>query len=360
MAWFVYRGDGAAVSFDPPQFKVYHDFKHGSPWTRGWTPPPLPEDGRHDVRVTFAAPGTFTLRALAHDGGAANNQDVAVTVRAAGSSCSRPRRAGDTMARIRLFAAALMVALAAAVPAAQVGGTPAAKDVPPLLRDMTPVTDELLRRPSAGDWLHWRRTSDGQGYSPLAEITRDNVHHLQSAWSWAMHPGSQVTTPVVHDGVMFLASPGGIIQALNAATGDFLWEYRDSAARRRSSVRGLSIYEDKVYLKHVGRADRGGRCADRRQGVGRPGRGPGDRVPLHRRIPDCPRQGHFRAAEQQLPRREECRHRARCADGPGALADAHDCTARRARRRQLGRRSRPVPGRAPTCGSLAPTIRIWT
>lgn len=81
VAWVVYRGDGAAVSFDPPQFKVYHDFKHGSPWTRGWTPPPLPEDGRHDVRVTFAEPGTFTLRALAHDGGAANNHDVTVSVR---------------------------------------------------------------------------------------------------------------------------------------------------------------------------------------------------------------------------------------------------------------------------------------
>jgi len=39
------------------------------------------------------------------------------------------------------------------------------------------------------------------------------------AWSWAMEEGSQQTTPLVHDGVMFLASPGNIVQALDAATG---------------------------------------------------------------------------------------------------------------------------------------------
>ena len=149
------------------------------------------------------------------------------------------------MPRLCLFVGAIAIAVTVPVATAQVNE---ANDVAPVLRDMTPVTDEMLRGPSADDWLHWRRTSDGQGYSPLTEISRDNVHHLQLAWSWAMDPGSQVTTPVVHDGVMFIASPGGVIQALDAATGDFLWEYRDRSARRRSSVRGLSIYEDKIYL----------------------------------------------------------------------------------------------------------------
>ena len=81
VVWFVYRGDGAAVAIDPPQFKVYPDFKFGSPWTRGWEPPAPAADGRYPVRATFSKPGAFVLRALAHDGGAAGSRNVTVTVR---------------------------------------------------------------------------------------------------------------------------------------------------------------------------------------------------------------------------------------------------------------------------------------
>ena len=81
VSWFVYRGNDATVSFDPKQFKVFPDFRHGSPWTRGWRPPPLQEDGRFPVQVTFNETGIFVLRVLAHDGGSASSQDVLVTVR---------------------------------------------------------------------------------------------------------------------------------------------------------------------------------------------------------------------------------------------------------------------------------------
>jgi hypothetical protein len=80
VAWFVYRGAGDTVSFHPEQFKVYPDFLSGSPWTPGWAPPPLPADGKFPVRVTFAAPGTFVLRVMAHDGGFDDTHDVTVTV----------------------------------------------------------------------------------------------------------------------------------------------------------------------------------------------------------------------------------------------------------------------------------------
>ena len=55
VAWFVYRGP-AAVSFDPEQFKVYPDFGGNSPFTPGWTPPPVPADGKYLVRATFTQP----------------------------------------------------------------------------------------------------------------------------------------------------------------------------------------------------------------------------------------------------------------------------------------------------------------
>jgi hypothetical protein len=68
------------VTFDPPQFKVYPDFLNNSPWTPGWIAPKLPADGKFPARVTFRAPGTFVIRALAHDGGADHYQDVTVMV----------------------------------------------------------------------------------------------------------------------------------------------------------------------------------------------------------------------------------------------------------------------------------------
>jgi hypothetical protein len=80
VAWFVYRGPGKAVTFAPEQFKVYPDYRSNSPWTPGWSPPPVPADGRFPVTVTFSAPGTFVLRVMAHDGGLLDSQDVTVDV----------------------------------------------------------------------------------------------------------------------------------------------------------------------------------------------------------------------------------------------------------------------------------------
>ena len=82
VAWLVYRGPGDQVAFDPPQFKTYPDYRGDSPWTPGWGPPPLPADGRFPVTATFAAPGTYVLRVMAHDGGFITTADVTVAVTA--------------------------------------------------------------------------------------------------------------------------------------------------------------------------------------------------------------------------------------------------------------------------------------
>jgi alcohol dehydrogenase (cytochrome c) len=122
------------------------------------------------------------------------------------------------------------------------------------IKTFRPVTDDILRNPSASDWLHWRRTYDGWGYSPLDHINRQNVGQLKLAWSWAMQEGNQQTTPLVYDGVMYLANPGSTVQALDAVTGDLLWEYRREFAAESPSpnamraLRGLSIYDDKIFV----------------------------------------------------------------------------------------------------------------
>ena len=117
--------------------------------------------------------------------------------------------------------------------------------------DLTPVTDALLADPPPGDWLSWRRTRDGHGYSPLDQVTRDNVDELRLAWVLAIREGNHQTTPLVHDGVMFLANPGNVIQAIDAVTGEVLWQYRSPLpedAVQRGATRTLALYGDKLYL----------------------------------------------------------------------------------------------------------------
>lgn len=92
--------------------------------------------------------------------------------------------------------------------------------------EFVPVTDAMLLDPDPEDWLMWRRTLNGWGYSPLKQIDRDNVSKLRMVWSRAMAPGSQQATPLVHDGVMYLPNPRDTTQAIDAATGDLRWEFR--------------------------------------------------------------------------------------------------------------------------------------
>ena len=93
------------------------------------------------------------------------------------------------------------------------------------LNRITPVTDAMLRKPSDNDWLTWRRTPDDVGFSPLTQINKTNADRLTMSWSWSLPNGSNESTPIVHDGVMFVYGFGDVLQALDAATGDLLWQY---------------------------------------------------------------------------------------------------------------------------------------
>ena len=92
--------------------------------------------------------------------------------------------------------------------------------------EFVPVTDAMLQNPAPADWLMWRRTLDGWGYSPLDQIDRDNVGELRMVWSRALTRGSNQGTPLVYDGVMYMPNPGDVIQAIDAVSGDLRWEYR--------------------------------------------------------------------------------------------------------------------------------------
>src|SRR5438128_6654431 len=112
-------------------------------------------------------------------------------------------------------------------------------------RKFVPVTDAMLQRPDPANWLMWRRTLNSWGYSPLNQINRANVTQLRLVWTRGLGPGNtQEATPLVYDGVMYIPNPGDYIQALDAKTGDLIWEYQRALANaaRRSTKRNIAIY----------------------------------------------------------------------------------------------------------------------
>ena len=114
--------------------------------------------------------------------------------------------------------------------------------------DYTPVTDAMLRNPDPGDWLMVRRTYQGWSHSPLRQITRDNVKDLRLSWAWAMNEGGpSQPMPVAHNGTLYLVHTGNVVQALNGATGDLIWEYR-AGPEQGGAMRNMAIYDDKVFV----------------------------------------------------------------------------------------------------------------
>ena len=149
----------------------------------------------------------------------------------------------------------------AAGAAARGAATPAPAPAPaPPLRGLTvtgevknfvPVTDQMLRKPDPGDWLMFRGNYHGWSYSPLKEITSQNVSDLELAWVWAMSEGgANQSHPLVHDGTLFLLNPNNIVQALDARTGNLIWEQRAGPEQRAGygGLRSFSIAQDKILF----------------------------------------------------------------------------------------------------------------
>ena len=117
--------------------------------------------------------------------------------------------------------------------------------------DFVPVTDAMLQNPSPDDWLMWRRTLDGWGYSPLDQITRENVGDLRMVWTRALTRGSQQGTPLAYDGVLYMPNPMDVIQAIDAVTGDLKWEHRREVPEGggrglAANNRNVAIYDNLI------------------------------------------------------------------------------------------------------------------
>jgi alcohol dehydrogenase (cytochrome c) len=122
------------------------------------------------------------------------------------------------------------------------------------VRNFVTVTDQIIREPKREDWLLYRGNYEGWGYSALDRVNKGNVKNLQLVWSRVMETGINQATPLVYNGVMYIGNPGDVIQAIDAVTGDLMWEYRHplpEVEKFRSNhgqrKRTIALYGDAVY-----------------------------------------------------------------------------------------------------------------
>ena len=142
-----------------------------------------------------------------------------------------------------VFCLATLTALAALPTQAQTGE-----------REFVPVTDAMLKNPAAGDWLMWRRTLNGWGYSPLTQIDKSNVAKLTRVWAHELGTGIQESTPLIYDGVMYVPGSGDHVQAFDAESGTKLWDYQRQFPEgvRGGTNRNMAIWGTTTTVRLAG------------------------------------------------------------------------------------------------------------
>jgi alcohol dehydrogenase (cytochrome c) len=115
------------------------------------------------------------------------------------------------------------------------------------------VTDARLKNPEPANWLMTRGNYQGWSFSALDQINKENVKTLIPAWTFATGLDSgHEAPPIVNNGVMFISAPYNHIIALDAKTGTVLWRYKrelpDDFSALHNTNRGVALHGDKVYL----------------------------------------------------------------------------------------------------------------
>ncbi len=107
-----------------------------------------------------------------------------------------------------------------------------------------------------GQWLSHGRTYSEQRFSPLTEINRQNVGELELAWFADLDTRrGQEATPLIADGVLYVSTAWSKVKAYDAATGQPLWSYDPEvpgewAVNACCDVvnRGVALWEGKVFV----------------------------------------------------------------------------------------------------------------
>ncbi len=112
------------------------------------------------------------------------------------------------------------------------------------------LNDEVI----ASDWLNYHGGYSGQRHSLLDQIDRGNASSMRLEWVFQEKISEKFeTTPLVHDGVMYITVPPGDVYALDAATGARLWRYSRRLPPKLIACcglvnRGLAIAGDRLFM----------------------------------------------------------------------------------------------------------------
>ena len=112
------------------------------------------------------------------------------------------------------------------------------------------------------DWPAYGHDAGGGRFSPLTQITPDNVNKLQVAWTYHMNPipgaaatgarpPNSTTTPLMVNGLIYLGTPYGRVVALDATTGKQVWAYQ-LASGDQPPYRGMAYWPgDKGHAPRI-------------------------------------------------------------------------------------------------------------
>jgi alcohol dehydrogenase (cytochrome c) len=123
-----------------------------------------------------------------------------------------------------------------------------------------PEIDRLLQAPIGKDWVTNGGNLTNQRYSTLKQIDTTNVKQLKGAWMTRLKGSglggkySFEATPLVKDGIMYISTGNDDVFALNAKTGEILWEHWSGIGQTISTVccgwlnRGLAMGEGMLFI----------------------------------------------------------------------------------------------------------------
>jgi quinohemoprotein ethanol dehydrogenase len=123
--------------------------------------------------------------------------------------------------------------------------------------------DRLLQSPVGKDWVTNGGNMTNQRYSTLKQINVDNIKQLKGAWMTRLKGSglggkySFEATPLIRDGIMYISTGNDDVFALDAKTGQILWEHWSQIGQTISTIccgwlnRGLAMGEGMLFIAQL-------------------------------------------------------------------------------------------------------------
>ena len=114
---------------------------------------------------------------------------------------------------------------------------------------------DAILSPASGNWPTYSGTVNGNRYSALSQINKENVSTLRLDWSYSIPYFGLETTPMVLDGVMYVTGPNEV-DALDGRSGHEIWRYSRprtpggtiAGDAAKGANRGVAVLHDRIFF----------------------------------------------------------------------------------------------------------------